>query len=542
MSSRTVSLTSVFTVLLSAFLLVPKTLGADIQVIFTEVPGDPTAVVPGAMDPNGDPATTEFKAMELFSISPDGSQWILKGRNYLGSDLETMLLLGSGASGSVFAQEGQPVHDGAAGEIYDFFGSSPPYFNDLGQFVYTARARGGVSANAQKGIYFDGANFHVVLQQGDPALGLADAPGNPVGDELFGNSFGSFHVLNDGTFGCQDGTIQNIHSSYRPAIFYDSTAFKQSNVTAIPPSIWDYFDSNDFWTTPDGSRWIAQGDDIQVTTIDDILVVDDVVVFREGSTIPGSSVVMADVFNTYLLSNGYWYSRGDDPNDDDWAARNGTLVAATGDPITTGSSEHWTDVFLAFSGNQNGDWVLAGSTDNADTQFDSVIVLNGTDVIVREGDPVDLDGNGAFDDDVYIGRGTSTSSAFRTSIALTDDMVLYFMASLRDGAGNDLGSFGTGGDAFLFVDLAEGCPAPGTSGNYCTADVYPNNGDGVWNFADDGDCIINISDIGELLPNYGTTSGATREDGDIYPVGAGDGAVDISDLGEMLAQYGDDCN
>jgi uncharacterized repeat protein (TIGR02543 family) len=90
--------------------------------------------------------------------------------------------------------------------------------------------------------------------------------------------------------------------------------------------------------------------------------------------------------------------------------------------------------------------------------------------------------------------------------------------------------------------VAEGCPTPGFSGNYCMADIYPNNGDGVWDYAVDGDCIIGLSDLGELLPNYGMTSGATREDGDVYPVGAPDGAVGLSDLGELLAQYGDDCN
>ena len=50
-------------------------------------------------------------------------------------------------------------------------------------------------------------------------------------------------------------------------------------------------------------------------------------------------------------------------------------------------------------------------TDNADDSKDHVLVVNGT-VIIREGDPVDLDGNGSFDDSVYIGDGTPTSSAF----------------------------------------------------------------------------------------------------------------------------------
>jgi hypothetical protein len=90
--------------------------------------------------------------------------------------------------------------------------------------------------------------------------------------------------------------------------------------------------------------------------------------------------------------------------------------------------------------------------------------------------------------------------------------------------------------------VEDGCPNPGGSGNYCAADVYPNNGDDVWDFADDGDCIVDASDLGQLLANYGIGSGMTREDGDVYPPGGGDGAVDSSDLGELLAQYGDNCN
>ena len=95
---------------------------------------------------------------------------------------------------------------------------------------------------------------------------------------------------------------------------------------------------------------------------------------------------------------------------------------------------------------------------------------------------------------------------------------------------------------YLLTPILSDCPNPGTSGNYCLADCYPNTGDGIWDYAVDGDCIVDMSDLGQLLPNYGTTTGMTREDGDVYPPGVGDGAVDMSDLGELLAQYGDDCN
>jgi hypothetical protein len=369
----------------------------------------------------------------------------------------------------------------------------------------------------------------MVRRESDPALGLLDS--YPTGDELFGNSFGSMHVLDDGTIGYQDGTIQNIHSYYRPAIFYNDTSFKQSNVSPIGSSVWDSIDSNTFWTTPDGMTWIAYGDDYNATN-DHILVVKDVVWLRQGSIIPSTTITVAAVFHTKLISNGDWYSRGDDPNDNDWAVRNGTLLAATGDSIT-GGSEHWGDVFIGFTGNTNGDWVLAGNTDSGDIQTDCVIVLNGSEVVVREGDPVDLDGNGAFDDDAYIGRGLATYSAFLSNdIFLSDDLMLYFFAPLRNGAGDDLSADGFSGDAFLRIDLsADGCPEPGASGNYCTADI-----DGS------GDCLVGLPDLGALLASYGKCPGDPGYNADADLTDDGDPCIKLADLAEMLTQYGDDCN
>ena len=53
----------------------------------------------------------------------------------------------------------------------------------------------------------------------------------------------------------------------------------------------------------------------------------------------------------------------------------------------------------------------------------------------------------------------------------------------------------------------------------------------------DGDDGIDLSDVAQLLANYGTTSGATYEDGDLD----GDGDVDLSDLSALLAVYGTTC-
>jgi hypothetical protein len=57
-------------------------------------------------------------------------------------------------------------------------------------------------------------------------------------------------------------------------------------------------------------------------------------------------------------------------------------------------------------------------------------------------------------------------------------------------------------------------------------------------FADlDGDGQVGLSDLAQLLSNYGMTSGMTYDDGDLD----GDGDVDLSDLAAMLAAYGTPC-
>lgn len=82
------------------------------------------------------------------------------------------------------------------------------------------------------------------------------------------------------------------------------------------------------------------------------------------------------------------------------------------------------------------------------------------------------------------------------------------------------------------------CPNPGTTPpgalDWCWTDIYPPGAA--------ADCVVNISDLGTLLPNYNAPGTWTYFQGDVYPRYFGDGIVDISDLGQMLAQYNDNCN
>jgi hypothetical protein len=461
-----------------ALALVSTAAGAqDLEVVYCEIPSSPKSSVPGALDEiTGLPEATNFRAIEDLFLSPGGTAWMIKGRTQQGSNEENILLLGAGTGGTMFSQEGQPVPGGLPGEIVDFFGSGVGRFNSLDQFGYSLRARGGSSSTFQKVILWDGTSSTITTQMGDLYTGLDDLPPNPVGDETVGNSIGSIHLLDDLRIGAQDSTIGNIHSSKRPAIFYDRAMFHQADTTTVVDLagtgtiLIDGVSSNSFYTSPDGAHWVALVDVDPGIPSDNAVVYDGQVRIQNGQAIPGTGIVSGATFNLRIAPNGDWFARGRDNSGTatsapDWAVRSGTLIATTGDPLTGGESYGVT--FSAFTGNAVGDWALVCNTDSIDPAADEVVVWNG-EVVAREGDPVDVDGNGLFDDGAFLGRGNNTLSAFQPDdLALSDGNELYVLATLNDGLGNDLGSSPAFGapDVMIRIQLEE-C---GAVASYCTA-------------------------------------------------------------------------
>ena len=53
----------------------------------------------------------------------------------------------------------------------------------------------------------------------------------------------------------------------------------------------------------------------------------------------------------------------------------------------------------------------------------------------------------------------------------------------------------------------------------------------------DLDCDVELSDLAQLLGNYGATTGMTWGQGDLD----GDGDIDLSDLAALLGSYGQTC-
>ena len=451
-----------------------------VTVLHTKIAGHPTSSIPGTRDLNGALVPSEIKAMEDIVLNPrDSGAWLLKARTTLGADLETVMIARRGGVTNALMQEGQFAPGGDPSHRFDFFGSAMGRFNTIGDYVFCFRARTGVTgstypADGQRVAVWDGTNIVVRLKQGDLVSGLMDT--GATGDEKVGNSVGSAHLLDSGAIGTQDSTTTGISTTRRPVLMYNVAGFKQSNLSTLldingVSRTWTTFLANFFYTTVDGAHWAALGRHSGQTSSDDMLAKDGVAVLQSGTAIVASGVIVEDIFNFVLLNNGDWYARGDVTGSNDWFAKNGVLLAKTGDPIVPGSTEHWGPIFYAMHANNNGDYVLAGNTDDPNTGRNSVVVLNGQTVIVREGDRLDLNGNGQLDDDVYIGRTTPDNDSFDADgIQIADDGTVLMMVNIRNNDGQEYNVVPAFGSPSALIKITPGSDCPP-----CAAD-YNNDG------------------------------------------------------------------
>jgi hypothetical protein len=468
---------------IAAGLAVPALAQGPIEVIFCKKPGDPKAAVPGWLDHTGAPIATEWKAMEDLAVSPGGSRWAVKARSTAGDLLDTGIVVGSGTFGAVLVAgghtfvEGQPAATvaGSSG-FFEFVGSGFVKWDDSNNTVFGMRARttqtGTTSATDGQRVYrIINGNFSLAFKQLDPYTGMTGtAP-------TVGNSVTSWHLLNDGRIGSYDPTVNT--TTLRPALSYFDPAtnaigmFHQPTITTITDLdgvstiVW-YPTDSDFYTTPNGQHWYAEGRRT-TSTGTRFIAVDGRIRIQDGVQIGSSGVVAGDFFQTVLFNNGDWYCRGRDNSATttaapDYFAKNGTqILAKTGEPITPGSTELWGDTFYAMAANEAGDWILAGNTNNPEPGRDVVVVLNGTQVIMREGDPIDLNGDGQFNDGAWLGRGVNTNAAVNANTwFLTSARVVFGIIMLRDGelSGSDINVVPAFGSPQAFIRQNLGGPAP----------------------------------------------------------------------------------
>ncbi|MEZ5974087.1 MAG: hypothetical protein R3E96_04345 [Planctomycetota bacterium] len=428
-------------------------------VIYTNVPGYTQSMVPGlgvAFKPGT--GTTNF---DRVYGSPNGN-WILTALADLATTDDECILVGN----AVVMQEGQPapwVPGETCGTI-----DQRVEINDAGDWVFATNTSGTV--NDDYIVKNSGGVWTIEAQEGSP---IAALPGNTWDDLL-----DSPMLLADGTVGAQgDGIDGTVTTTEDEILTLGSVLLLQEGVT-IPPGqaaggveFIENLDQENNWASEDGAHWMISGDLTGDTNFDDVVIVDGAVVLQEGYVIPGSSFVdpidLSGIVEVSMDAAGNWFARGNnDVTEDDWVVRNGVVIAQVDTPVITGSTELWDDTpyadcFFLHVGNSQGDWVIGGVTDNADPLLNGLIVKNGTEIVAREGDPVDMDGNGLFDNDAFLST-FGNDDAF-----LADDGTLYLVVTVKDSTG------ATTGQVFISIDTAGGSPLT----TFC--DPMDNNSTGL---------------------------------------------------------------
>lgn len=415
-------------------------------VLYSEIQSSPTSQVPGLA------AGTFFDSFDRMYRSPDGSMWIMSASSTLATSQDEVILVGSipGASGSVVVQEGVTATPaGTVGFIDRNMG-----INDSGQYVFATNTDGPTTSD-EVIVKWDGASFVIEAQEGG-------ALPSPFATESYGTSLDSPSIWADGKVSYRAPfTVGSLGTTEDDFLIAGGQVLAQEGVT-IPGNQaggasdhWDNFDTFDFYST--SGSWLAQGDlDGADIGTDDVVVFNGDVVLQEGNPIAGGPADNIDsngIVESLMDAGGNWWARGDfATTQQDWLVMNGNVIALTGDTVPGGlAGETFSDApfsatFFSMTGNSQGDFVFGATTSNADPDADAVLVYNNESVIARQGDPVDLDGNGAFDDDAFIDI-FNNDDAF-----LTDKGDYWFTADLMDSTGASLGQ------ALIYMQIV---PTPG---------------------------------------------------------------------------------
>lgn len=410
---------------------------------------------------------SSFTAFDRPYRSLNGQWWIITATISGGTTAtDEVVIVGSGTTGSVVAQEGVTLINGQV--IRSASIDQRAAVNDSGAYAFTAQ--------------FDlipsmsGSSVADAIVSGDQMTSPARAfrsfdAISSLTDIGWGTAISSPSIDNAGRIAARTTSLRGINGASNPVAAVDSGLFRNSGATldaregdaATSPGggadLWQNFAADDYTVDASGNNWVALGDTNGATATDQMLVYNNSIVLQEGtdSTALGSNIAASGIREASILPSGHWWAHGGNVDGTDWVvygtdAVTKSVLAKTDDAITPGSSETWDDTpfancFFAFAADNDGNYVIGGTTNNADAGANAVLVYNGLSVILREGDQVDLDGNGILDDDAFL-------ATFNNDDLFLAGNLLYFTADIRDAAGTALGQ------AYMVVQV----PTPGAMG------------------------------------------------------------------------------
>lgn len=469
-------------------------LGANASGVFSTVAGSASSRVPGM------PGARFRDGPEAFGRpyhSAAGSRFVVSAQaDIADTATDSVVILVDGSGAHLVGREGvTPAVPGPGGNLPPTAFDAVMGVNDSGYWAFSGRdARGAFAAYA-----IDGQGT-VAAREGEQAPPLSAGI-------VFGSQFGSVGVG-------YDGSMSFISSLRGPGVTgaNDAAAFTLSGSAiaarkgyTIPMSQTDFTGQATFFTikTLDigsaaggfsmdafGEHYVMTGEINGSATspppggVDRVLMRDEWergvprVYVQENRPLGAlnytrSAADTAPYSFAYMEPQGVWLAAVTTADGADLALRDNMPIAQTGEEISPGAGELWSRARTApaFTGvceNAAGDWIVIGATDRADALRDTVAVRNGTEVLARENDPVDLDGNGQFDDGVYIG-------AFVPHHCFAGPDALYAVVRLRsEAAAGACGPSDDVGGALIRIAFEPEAPA-------CPADF---NGDGGVDGAD----------------------------------------------------------
>lgn len=420
--------------------LVWQTANADLpKAIFTNLPGSTTSDVPGLSTVKFNPGNTVQFGHPV--VSSNGLYWAIRCATTLTASANEVIIRGSGP-GSLGAQ--LVVREGTQSVL----GGSINYgvldtivgVNASGHVAFTADTTA-ASTTDEVAVVWDGSNQTLMAREGDAIPGTT---GN------YGISMDAAHLLDAGDMRFRHtgnpSTRQLLMSVTSPT---SGTVIAETDVTVplgqLESQSIDLFNPDRFRSSADGSNYVFVGDLNGSTATDLVGVYSGTVVVQEGTIVPGSgftatvSTLGTDSTGQFIShDNAYWMFRGSNTDGMDWVYGNGVVLARKGNPIFAGASENFSDVgfaalFFSMTGNASGDYMIGGVTNATNTNANAVLVLNNAVEIVRENDPLDIDGDGLADDDAFVGVFNNDDAFF------TMNGDLYFCCDIRNGAGTIVG-------------------------------------------------------------------------------------------------------
>lgn len=412
-----------------------------VTVIYTNIPGDPSSEVPGMPGIHFQEGIGTSHFDRVFG-SPNGN-WALSAFAEEPATSENELLI---VNDVVYVQEGTTPITGTSSDLVGTIDTRIGV-NDAAEFVFATNSNGDTGSDEYI-LYYDTVTITVAARE-SISTGLPTLPGT-----TWGSTLDTAVIDNSSNIGFAGDNVDGLPTTENDMLVLSSTVLAQEGVTVpagqIGSEFWENFDINDYWISADGTNWLAQGDLTGSTGSDDVVVVNGEVVIQEDVILPGSGypnpVDGSGIVGVYMAAGGNWYARGNnDVSEQDWVYSNGSVIAASGSPIYVGATEVYTDAefsdtFFLHVGNSSGDFVIGGVTDGP-SLTNGVLVSNDEVVVVREGDPIDLDGNGIFDDDTFFDT-FGNDDAY-----LTDGNILYIVATIKDETDTRIGQ------GFFSIDL-----------------------------------------------------------------------------------------